>query len=95
MYKLSIKATKDIQDIIECTIKDFGYDAMLAYYNSLEKCLHILSENPDIGLNYNHVGSDYLCFYHRSHAIFYKEKGNNIFIMRILNKNMDVSQHLN
>jgi toxin ParE1/3/4 len=94
MYKLSIKATKDIQDIIEYTIKDFGYDTMLAYYNSLEKCLYTLSENPDIGLNYNHIDSGYLCFYHRSHAIFYKEKGDDIFIIRILNKNMDIPQHL-
>ena len=93
MVNLSSKATEDIESIVEYTIKGFGYDAMLDYHSSLDECLNMLSNNPDIGLNYDHVGSGYLCFYHRSHMIFYKQKGDDIFIIRILHKSMDVPQH--
>lgn len=94
MVSLSSKAIEDIEGIIDYTAKGFGYDAMLEYHSSLDKCLNTLSENPNIGLNYDYVGLGYLCFYHRSHVVFYKETGDDIFIIRILHKSMDVPQHL-
>ena len=93
MVNLSSKAIEDIEGVINYTIKKFGYDAMLEYHGSLDKCLNTLAQNPNIGLNYDHVGLGYLCFYHRSHVIFYKEKGGDILIIRILHKSIDVPQH--
>ncbi|MBT5164566.1 MAG: type II toxin-antitoxin system RelE/ParE family toxin [Candidatus Thioglobus sp.] len=93
MVSLSSKAIEDIEGIINHTFKSFGYDAMLDYHQSLEGCLEILSKNSNIGLNYDHVGLGYRCFYHRSHAIFYKNKSKGVFVIRILHKSMDVQKH--
>ncbi len=93
MLSLSSKAVEDIEGAISYTFKNFGYDAMLDYHQSLEGCLETLSKNSDIGLNYDHVGLGYHCFYHRSHAIFYKKKSKDIFVIRILHKSMDVQKH--
>ncbi len=92
MFNLSSKAVEDIENIIDYTLKDFGYDEMLAYHQSLDGYLQTLLKNPDIGLNYDHVSSNYLCFYHRSHIIFYK-KNSSILIIRILHKSMDIPQY--
>jgi toxin ParE1/3/4 len=93
MFELSFKAVEDIEGVIDYTIKNFGYSKMLAYHQSLDGCLQALSKNPDIGLNYNHVGLGYFCFYHQAHAIFYKRKNDDIFIIRMLHKSMDVMKH--
>ena len=55
MYELSSKAIEDIEGVIDYTVKNFGYDGMLVYHQSLDKCFQTLSKNPDIGLNYDHV----------------------------------------
>jgi|SaaInl4_135m_RNA_FD_contig_31_1481437_length_1250_multi_8_in_0_out_0_2 toxin ParE1/3/4 len=93
MYELSSKAIEDIEGVIDYTVKNFGYDGMLVYHQSLDKCFQTLSKNPDIGLNYDHVGFGYFCFYHQSHAVFYKKKSSDIFIIRVLHKSMDVVKH--
>jgi len=93
MFSLSTKAVEDIESIIDYTLKDFGYDAMLEYHQSLDGCFDNLSENPDIGLDCKHISLDYLCFYHRSHIVFYKKQKDDIHIVRILHKSMDVPQH--
>jgi len=63
MFELSFKAIEDIEGIINYTVKNFSNDRMLEYYQSLDKCFQTLSVNPSIGLNYDHVGFGYFCFY--------------------------------
>lgn len=74
MYKLSEKATEDIDSILDFSILNSGANLMLDYHESLEKCLDTLNENPDLGTEVDHIRPDYFCFYHRSHAIYYQIK---------------------
>jgi toxin ParE1/3/4 len=54
----------------------------------------MLSSNPDVGTPIESIRSDYLTFSHRSHSIFYKKTQEDIFIVRLLHKSMDVALHL-
>lgn len=95
MNSFSEKASTDLDSILDYSIINFGVAVMMEYHHSLEKCFAILGENPDLGTNVDHVCSDYLCFYFRSHAIFYKKIENGILIVRLLHKSMDAPIHFN
>ena len=95
VYSLSEKATTDLDSILDYSIINFGVEVMVEYHHSLEKCFALLDENPDLGVTADHVCANYLCFYFRSHAIFYKKNANGILIVRLLHKSMDVQQHFN
>jgi|GEM_PF-2916986 len=36
-----------------------------------------------------HIRTDYLCFEHRSHLIFYKKSSEGVFIVRTIHNSMD------
>lgn len=95
MYSLSVKASTDLDSILDYSSLKFGVSAMIEYHKSLEKCFEILDDNPDLGLEVEHIRSGYLCFQHRSHLIFYKKRNENIFIARLLHKNMDAPRYFN
>ncbi len=92
MYLLSEKAADDLEAILDYSYLNFGMEVMQGYYDSLENCLETLDENPDLGLNVDSVSSGYLCFYHRSHMIFYQKSIQGIYIVRFLHKSMDAAQ---
>ena len=94
MYSLSEKAAEDLENILDYSYVNFGMLVMQDYYDSLDKCLNTLDRNPDLGLKTEYVSLNYRCFYHRSHMIFYKKSAHGIYIVRLLHKSMDVSQHL-
>lgn len=95
MYSLSNKASTDLDSILDYSITTFGANIMTNYLKSLEKCFEILAVNPDLGTKVEHIFSDYLCFEHRSHLIFYKKINQDILIIRILHKSMDAPKHFN
>lgn len=90
MYTLSEKATEDLEGILDYSYLNFGVKVMQEYYDSLENCLNILSNNPELGLATDYLSVDYYRFNHRSHTIFYKKSELEIFIIRLLHKSMDV-----
>ena len=95
MYRLSNKASTDLDSVLDYSIINFGAKVMLKYHKSLRKCFETLDENPDLGTEIEHIFPDYLCFEHRSHLMFYKKTNLDILIMRILHKSMDASRHFN
>ena len=95
MYRLSVEASTDLDSILDYSFINFGANVMIKYYKSLEKCFEILDDNPDLGIEVEHIRSDYLCFQHRSHLIFYKKIKEGILIVRLLHANMDAPRHFN
>ncbi len=93
MYSLSNQASIDLDSILDYSIINFGTDVMIKYHKSIEKCFETLDDHPDLGTEVEHVRSDYLCFEHRSHLIFYKEANQDILVIRILHKSMDAPRH--
>ena len=95
MYSLSNKASADLDSILDYSFINFGAKVMIKYHKSLEKCFKILDENSNLGIEVEHIRSDYLCFEHRSHLIFYKKVNQDIFVVRILHRSMDAPQYFN
>lgn len=93
MYSLSTKASTALDSILDYSIINFGTSVMIEYHKPLEKCFETLDDNPELGIKVEHIRSDYLCFQHRSHLIFFKKTNEGILIVRLLHTSMDAPRH--
>jgi len=94
MYKLSEAAATDIEAILTRSVLDFGVERTETYFQSLTHCLELLGDNPEMGSTVDDIRQGYRCFLHESHAIFYTHDEQDILIVRILHKRMDVVRSL-
>lgn len=94
MITLSEAAARDIEDILEQSLADFGQLQAEKYYESLKRCLELLSENPGMGTSAENVRAGYRRFPHESHVVFYRASPQGILVVRVLHKRMDLSQHI-
>ena len=94
MYRLSAAAVSDIEAILEQSLIDFGAQQTEDYYAPLTQCLGLLGDNPEMGSAADDVRPGYRRFPHESHAIFYTAEAEDILIVRILHKRMDVPRNL-
>lgn len=94
MYNLSKAADRDLQDILQRSLAEFGLSQTEEYFHSLNQCLETLGDHPKMGNSIEDIRPGYRRFIHRSHLIFYKLYGHGILIVRILHKSMDVTRHL-
>ena len=88
-YELSKDAEEDIDALLEDSIVRFSIDQTEHYFQSLENCLILLSDNPKMGTTADQVRRGYRYFSHESHVIFYQQSEAGIFVVRILHKRMD------
>ena len=93
MYKLSEASARDIENILERSLLDFGHIQTEQYYHSLKNCLELLASNPGMGNSAEDIQAGYRRFPHQSHIIFYTVSESDIFIVRILHKSMDIPDH--
>jgi toxin ParE1/3/4 len=94
MYKLSAAAAKDIELLLDQSVVQFGIQRTQIYFESLEHCLELLGENPQLGSAADDIRESYRRFPHESHVIFYSVRQDEVFIVRILHKHMDALRHL-
>ena len=94
MYKLSEAAAGDIENILTRSTLDFGVVRTETYYQSLTHCLELLGSHPEMGSRVDEIRLNYRCFLHESHVIFYKQREQDILIVRILHKRMDTNRSL-
>lgn len=92
MYQLSRAAARDIENILQHSVEQFGVQQTEVYYQSLQQCLELLVLNPDMGFACDEIKKGYYRFNHQSHVIFYRILSPGIFIIRLLHKSMDVER---
>ena len=92
MLILSKAANKDIEKLLEHSVLEFGVAQTEIYFNSLKRCLLSLADNPVLGHSAEDIKTGYRRFAHQSHVIFYQIQEQDIFIVRILHKAMDVDK---
>lgn len=91
-FKLTKMALRDLRNIAKYTENRWNRSQRDIYIKQFDDTFHKLSENPEIGIPSDFVRQDYLKFPQGSHLIFYKiMRKNNIKIIRILHKKMDVA----
>lgn len=71
-----------------------GMDQLLRAARLLSSEEHFLSTHLRMGRPVQGPNKKYLRFEHRSHVIFYRQQGADIFIVRILHKRMDAPKNL-
>jgi len=94
MYKLSEAAAEDIEGILTRSVLDFGVERTETYFQSLTQCLELLGDNPEMGSTVDEIRTNYRCFLHESHVIFYTPREQDVLIVRILHKRMDADRNL-
>lgn len=93
-YRLSKKADQDFAGIYRYTYKEFGEHQADKYTDSLEACFLLLCDSPRIGRKVDYISTGLYQHEHQEHLIFYRIRKQEIFIVRLLHKSMDVIKHL-
>lgn len=94
MYKLSVKAVRDVELLYDYSAAQFGDEQAERYLLELEKAFLLLAEFPYMGKAMDSLRPSLRCYYHRSHAIFYKPNKTGVFIVRVLDQRMNAPKHL-
>jgi toxin ParE1/3/4 len=93
MIELSAAAAKDIEAILGQSLVDLGWLQTEAYYESLKRCLELLSEHPAMGSAAEHIRAGYRRFTHESLVVFYRVIQDGILMICVLHRRMDVGRH--
>ncbi|SQI41731.1 Toxin ParE1 [Leminorella richardii] len=93
MYKLSHLAAIDFASIYEYTLTAFGAAQADDYTNALENILGSIVQSPFIGRAYPDIHQEIRRVDYRHHAIFYRIRKNDVFVLRILHQQMEPLIH--
>ena len=92
-YNLSKRAVADLELIAEYTIKRFGLLQARRYRDGVKSCLEQLADNPELGQRVEQLARGLQRFSYQSHVVFYLQKQDGLFVVRILHSRMDVPRH--
>ena len=94
-FVLSSKAKTDLIKIAKYTQITWGLTQRNDYLKILDSSFQLLADDPEIGMHCDYIREGYSKYPQASHVIYYKEhKANQILIVRILHKSMDVNRAL-
>ena len=94
-FELSKKAKTDLMKIANYSQITWGVSQRNDYLKVLDNTFSILSDEPELGINCGYIRESYSKYPQASHVIYYKGyKNNQIYIVRILHKSMDVNSAL-
>ncbi len=95
-YKISVKATEDIENIWLYTFENWSKEQADRYVNLIFDEIEYLAKNPQSGKDFGHIRKSYRRSKVKSHLIFYKaiEKQKVIEIIRVLHERMEIENHL-
>ncbi|UUO22445.1 type II toxin-antitoxin system RelE/ParE family toxin [Colwellia sp. M166] len=94
-FLLSSKAKIDLIKIARYSQLTWGIPQRNDYLKVLDSTFQLLANEPESGLNCDYIREGYSKYSQASHVIYYKKyKNNQIFIVRILHKSMDVNTAL-
>lgn len=92
--ELTHEAERDLIDIYLYGIEHFRHAAAERYANVLGAKITTAAGNPSFGVDYVFVRRGLRRCECVSHAIYYRETGEGILVLRILHGRMDPGRHL-
>ena len=93
-FRITPRAAADLEAIAEYTIETWGLDQLENYLRSLNGRFEWLADNPNAGRERNDVHTGYRSFPEGSHVIFYIVSDDDIDIIGIPHKSMDIGPDL-
>src|SRR5690554_543729 len=89
-FSVSRAARVDLKNIAAYTQKVWGAEQRRTYLKGLDLAFHFLAENPLSGVACNYVAENLRKHRFESHTIFYEKLNNDLVIVRVLHKSMDI-----
>ena len=93
VYRLSREAAIDLDGIHEYTTINFGLTQAHSYLTGLHERFGALAQQPMLGRGAGRVARNLRRYEYQSHVVFYIPEDDDVLIVRILHKNMDVRRH--
>lgn len=95
-YKISVRASNDIENIWLYTFENWSVEQADRYVNLIFDEIEYLAVHSTSGKDYNHIRKNYRCSKVKSHLVFYRinEKQSSIEIIRVLRQQMDIENRL-
>ena len=93
-FKLTVKAKADLKNIAKFTEKTWNKKQRNSYLKQFDNTFKLISNTPGIGKDCDFIKEGYLKYPQGSHIIFYKKvSADEILVVRILHKQMDVHRY--
>lgn len=92
-FLVSRAARADLKNIAAYTQKVWGANQRRTYLKGLDFAFHFLAENPMVGSPCDYIAAALRKHRFESHTVFYERLENEILIIRILHKSMDVEEN--
>lgn len=93
IYILSEIADKDLEDIFDYTLDEFGFDQAEKYLLEIEEIFQNLIVNPQLGKKRDEIKKGLYSFPKDNHIIFYRIFDNHIRIVRVLHGSRDIPKY--
>ena len=93
-FRLTPRAAADLDAIADYTVETWGLAQMEEYLRAMNSRFEWLAENPLAGRERNDVHPGYRSFPEGSHVIFYIVTDENVDIIGIPHKSMDIGPNL-
>lgn len=93
-YRLSPKAQRDLDDIFDYTVERWGLRQAIRYTDLIEAACTRLAETPLASQDCAMIRPGYRRKNVEQHAIYFRQTGYGIAIIRILYQKMDAGRHL-
>lgn len=93
-YRLTVAAQKDMDQLLDRGIDDYGVDAAVEYYDKIARRFIELAEQPRLYPEVNEIRVGYRRTVCGIHSIYYRADPEEIVIARISNKQDPLKQLL-
>tara|TARA_R110001583_G_scaffold43107_6_gene137061 strand:- start:256 stop:537 length:282 start_codon:yes stop_codon:yes gene_type:complete len=87
-------ASKDLANTFQYTYKNFAINQAEFYLSELEECFIMRSNKPDLAHKVEDIKKEYFRYLFRKHAVYFKVRKDDIFIIRVLHQQMKYELHL-
>ena len=94
VYRISRKAEIDLAKLYEYGIETFGLQQAKLYVLGIHELFETLANNVRLGRDASELALSLKRFSYKSHTIFYLITATDIFIVRVINQNMDYQRNL-
>jgi toxin ParE1/3/4 len=91
---LTHAAERDLIEIYLFGVAEFGAKQADRYADEMAAKLALTAGNPSFGADYTFVQTGLRRAEYGAHAIYYRQTGAGILVLRILHRRMDVGRHL-
>jgi len=95
MFNLTPQSKEDLHNIWIYTLETWSEKQADKYITTLYNRFEWLAKNTDLGKHRPDIKQGYYCYLQNSHLIFYIKKQQNINIIGIPHKSMDISHYFN